>query len=382
MIRRASLLLLLALAACREGPAEYELVLPDTLSDVGGRLTYNVLDDHAPTFNGTSDSVLYSAEGYPPFPLTKGFLLTMSKRGGKARALVDVVQIGLSRPVWLQAPVLSPNRSRIAFVEVTDTVQRLEGIVCPGGIELFTEPVLLRGSLRVRAAQGVAPDEASVPIVFEGVRPDSTQHPFGLEFITIEVSHPYHRQFQRYRLPVFRPTWSPDGTRIAFSDGLNIRIWTVGQPTSVVVPNTADGISPAWSPDGTRIAFTRLARGTVREYACAIVSRGQIVAVFERYVYGTSERAGNLVVVNVDGSQPRDLGEGYAPAWMPNSQQIVATRAGNLYRIPADGSAATVIPETALGFEPGISPDGNWLAFTRDVAEQTPKSDIWVVPLR
>ena len=51
------------------------------------------------------------------------------------------------------------------------------------------------------------------------------------------------------------PTWSPDGSRLAFSH--NGGIWTIdadGSDSRMIVP---DGVSPAWSRDGDRIAFTR-----------------------------------------------------------------------------------------------------------------------------
>jgi Tol biopolymer transport system component len=52
-----------------------------------------------------------------------------------------------------------------------------------------------------------------------------------------------------------RLVWSPDGTRVAFSDGSDI--WVVSQFSATNLTNTpADGDTwPTWSPDGTRIAF-------------------------------------------------------------------------------------------------------------------------------
>ena len=57
-----------------------------------------------------------------------------------------------------------------------------------------------------------------------------------------------------------RPTWSPDGTRIAFHsdrDG-DFEIYTMRSDSTDVRQLTVNDDrdwSPAWSPDGTRIAF-------------------------------------------------------------------------------------------------------------------------------
>ena len=64
-----------------------------------------------------------------------------------------------------------------------------------------------------------------------------------------------------------RPTWSPDGRRIAFNtqervpaiismsvDGSERSVLTFSQDARVLIPN---GFDAAWSPDGQRIAFVR-----------------------------------------------------------------------------------------------------------------------------
>jgi hypothetical protein len=96
------------------------------------------------------------------------------------------------------------------------------------------------------------------------------------------------------------PSWSPDGTRIAFSAGSpepraekNIYVMQADGTDKVpITTNPAEGRGfaegPVWSPDGTRIAY---------------------------YRYGF---LGNeLVVMNADGTSPVALGFGARPAWQP-----------------------------------------------------------------
>ena len=62
------------------------------------------------------------------------------------------------------------------------------------------------------------------------------------------------------------PTWSPDGSKIAFHstrDGNN-EIYVMnadGSGQTRLTNNPAAGLLPAWSPDGIKIAFTSIRGG-------------------------------------------------------------------------------------------------------------------------
>ncbi len=148
------------------------------------------------------------------------------------------------------------------------------------------------------------------------------------------------------------PSWSPDGTRIAFTsnrDDGNSEIYVMGadgsDPTRLT-RDTAYDSEPSWSPDGTRIAFTS----------------------------NRDDPRGEVYVMGADGSDPTrltDNGDAYdrEPSWSPDGTRIAFTSNrddGNfeIYVMGADGSDPTrLTDDTGYDSEPSWSPDGTRIAF-------------------
>lgn len=393
-MRPHSMLLLLLLAtACREAPAPFSIDSPFN-RDSTGRLTYNAYNDHAPAWNASPDSVFYAARTYPGLPSSKGMLLSVSRQGSAATPILPAVQLSAPTRPWLAAPAFSADGNRIAFFQLTDVRdQEFDRVVCPFSPmgpqfdTLGTSSILQEAVLRVRDVNSTATEDAARLVVrFAGrttAANDQTQ-------IT-NIAHPFQRLFEAEGVPIFRASWSPDGTRLAYSDGTSIRIWTIGQANSVALAGTEDGIMPAWSPDGALIAFSKPLRGSTQRINCFAEMDGQVLpaAYFTRTIYTplTRENA-QLMVIRPDGAGLRSLGVGDAPAWTPDSRTVVAHRDHNLFRIPIDGAAATQLANTLNAFEPAFSRNGNFLAFARrtEVGSGEGESnsrgnyDIWVAP--
>lgn len=367
-MQRYALLMCLLAIACRE-PERY--VSPDPFDSLStndsGRLTWNVHEDHSPAWNADSDSLYYTARSYPGFPATGGLLLSAPRTTGRAQVILESLQRAVSPQPWLTAPALSPDKRALAFVELTEVYD--PRVTCTAGVECGLGPLstidtsnantpLVRGRLRVQPLNGGS--EVTLPIVFEGKNGDD------------RIAHPFQRQFERDRAEVFRPSWSPDGTRLVFSDGLRLMLWTVGSSTATPISGTNDGVWPAWSPSGDVIAFTQLRRTGSHTLTCGCFRTGRVLPVerHTRVIYHDGNaRIGDLVLIRPDGTQRRVAGAGEAPAWTPDGQSLIFQRNFQLYRSNADGSNATLIPNTDSAFEPAVSPNGRWLAFTRFMGE-------------
>lgn len=172
--------------------------------------------------------------------------------------------------------------------------------------------------------------------------------------------------FNTWQLYAGSPTWSADGSKIAFV-GWFESFEAALTPTQIYVKNV-DGSgqrvltsgpldsSPEWSPDGTRIVFLRAATDT-----------------------STAE----IFVMGADGSSQRALtsGGGSGPAWSPDGRQIAFVRSGEIFVMNADGSAQRALTTTGGASDnPVWSPDGTQIAFLiTDLNNPTWNSDIFVM---
>jgi Tol biopolymer transport system component len=177
--------------------------------------------------------------------------------------------------------------------------------------------------------------------------------------------------------PAVDPTWSPDGKEIAFSYYLKDMKYYKGQGYSTcgIYVTNADGsreptklktgpgcaYKPSWSPDGTKIAYTS----------------GQGWDDYSK---------ADIYVVNVphenSTNEPRPLTDSFpesagGPSWSPDGAEIAFTQADRsgkttIYKMDADGSGET--PLTHHNDEglwgqgsPTWSPDGDQIAYAGSV---------------
>lgn len=367
---------LLALAGCREGvppftPAERETGGPSFA------LTFGRGQDADPRWSPQGDTVLYHTDVFNTMPQSNGVLLGISVAGGPAAPVFPAVQ-STAGPRPLATPAYSPSGDRIAYmdlmsVDVPDAACMRTG---PEPLPLCrsVQPLLDSAVLRVRRVgeEGTMLDDPSLPVRFAGT---DAGHRFGSDGPWYETLFPFQAAHRTEAAMLFRPSWAPDGERIAFSDGLSVHVWTIGDPTSSVVPGTEDGVSAAWSPDGEWIAFTAMPRAdsTVRECLCT-----DSTPLYQT-VYGTGPRM--LVIIRPDGSGRIELGEGEDPAWSPDGEFIYVRRDDMIVRIPSAGGDGVPVANTERGRAPAVSPDGQRLAFSRWKPQSTLDYDIWVVSL-
>ena len=156
--------------------------------------------------------------------------------------------------------------------------------------------------------------------------------------------------------------WSPDGSRVAFTEfdgianeyGISVLDVATGQSTALASGEGVAG-SPSWSPDGSHIAYSV-----------------QDVRATESHVY---------LLEPVEGGTParQNLGEGilyYDPEWAPNGRTILVAGQSatdtQLYQFDArGGNPEQFTTSNVFKRRPRYAPDGSLIAYTGSVIPET-----------
>jgi TolB protein len=184
--------------------------------------------------------------------------------------------------------------------------------------------------------------------------------------------------------------WSPDGSRIAYSQysggaDYDATKWAIhvadtdGADARLLVENA---INVSWSPRGDRLVFSSRRDGNWELYAIGsdgaglerltdhpAADRAPAWSPTDRWIAFSSDRDGNreIYAMAADGTEVRRLTEqprsDYNPAWSPDGRTIVFYReiadgVDQIYTVTLDGVETAVTRDTSLNTFPSFLPDG------------------------
>lgn len=368
-------------AACRETPVLFTAQDRPVGSASVRRLTFSAGDELSPTWGREGGVLVYSGDELPPFPSDRRLLFRIDVETGRAD-LFEAVDSDLLREagVFLTAPVYDPDFRHVAIASIRRPPELFFARqVTSCGAPCEPGPELVRFELRVWPTDGSIPlsEAPALEHRVPGVRVEEIE-PDG-DFEVYVQRHPLHERWEAEHTRVFGPTWSPDGGRLAFTDGEGLHVWDWAAGQVQTLSSMLDLSFPAWSPTGEVILVTVTARGDSATTECQVMFGVFEVHFCTQHTTRYSSEAGSLWAIDAVTGVATYVTEGLDGAWSPDGSELVFRRDGVLWRFDRGAGTAESLAGTEGGREPAWSPDGSAIAFTR--INPRGDSDLWVVHL-